>query len=117
MDNTTLPVQMIEPKRRRIRDMRRGESAYVIFTSLKANDRGVCFLDTADWLTDKDNNFQTLQVCRDEKGFHVVVPADVEVMRMPTSYRFAFWFSFARVASVTVGPSRRVATVTTAHNP
>jgi len=106
MDNTTLPVQMIERKRRRIRDMRRGESAYVNFTSLRANDRGVCFLDKSDWVYEKDN-FQTVQVSRDEKGFHVVVPSDIEVMRMPTSYRIGFWFSFTRVATVTVGPPRR----------
>ena len=105
MESATLPAQMIEPARRRIRDLRRGESGYVIFTSLRANDRGECFLDTSEWLR-KDDSFQTLQLRRDEKGFHVVVPSDLQVLRLKPSYRIAFFFSLARVASVTIGHSR-----------
>jgi hypothetical protein len=106
MESATLPVQMIEPERRRIRDLRRGESGYVIFTALRANDRGECFLDTSDWLR-KGDGFETLQVRRDEKGFHVVVPSDLQVLRLKRGYRIAFFFSSARVASVTVGGARK----------
>ena len=105
METATLPVQMIEPERQRLRDLRRGESAYVLFTALKADDRGHCFLDTSEWIRN-DQSFETLQVRRDKNGFHVVVPSDLQVMRMKRSYRIALFFSFARVASVTIGQSR-----------
>ena len=69
----TIPVEMITPERRRIRDLRPGESAYTVFTALKANSRGQCFLQGDDWL-ERDDGFERIRVSRDEKGYHVLVP-------------------------------------------
>jgi hypothetical protein len=103
--SATIPVEMITPERRRIRDLRPGETAYTVFTALKANSRGQCFLQGNDWV-ERVDSFEKIQVSRDEKGFHVLVPADVQVMRLRRPDRFVFFFSLFRVVSVAVGLPR-----------
>ncbi len=101
----TVPIGMVEPRRRRIRHLRRGETGYAVFTALKANGQGRCFLQGDDWLY-ADDSFDKIRISRDEKGFNVVVPSDVQVMRLKGPDRLVFFFSLIRVASVTVGYPR-----------
>lgn len=104
MNPATLPVEMLVPESRRIHQLRRGETGYAMFTALRADSRGKCYLQGSDRL--EEGGMLKIEVRRDEKGFHVVVPRDQKVMRLTRSSRLIFFFSLIPVATVTIGPPR-----------
>src|SRR5580704_3017728 len=102
MKPAKLPPELVDQQQRRVKQLQPGETGYVLFTDLTVNGRQECFLEAKARLC--DSNISTIEVRRDEQGFHIVIPADLTYR--PRKIDWLSRLTLLPVASVTVGPSR-----------
>jgi hypothetical protein len=67
-----LPPELISHPPRHLRELQVGETGYVVFTALKLDAEGYCYLNPDAELRGRTIN--TIKVTRDPDGFHVTVP-------------------------------------------
>jgi hypothetical protein len=102
MKPAILPMELLDKQPRHVRQLRPGETGYIVFTDLTVNRRLECFVAAKAQLRDK--GFSNIEVRRDEKGFHVVIPSDLTYL--PRRIDWLTRLGLVPVASVTAGPSR-----------
>ena len=67
-----LPSKLIRPPARYLRDIAIGETVHVVFTSMKPDAEGYCYLDpNADIC--EPRNINSIQVTCAKDGWHVVI--------------------------------------------
>jgi hypothetical protein len=103
MKPARLPPELLDKQPRRLKQLQPGETGYIVFTHLTVNLRAECFVQAKAQLRAAD--FSTIEVRRDEKGLHVVIPADLTYL--PRKVDWLSQLGLLPVASVTVGPSRK----------
>ena len=97
-----LPPELYLDAPRMVSDLRLQESGHVTFTDLNVNDDGDCFLRAAAQIW----NFahaSTIEVRRDQDGYHVVIPLNRKYKPGPLPVHE----DKIPVASVSIGPEAR----------
>jgi hypothetical protein len=82
-----------------VSDLRLQESGHVTFTDFNVSDNGDCFLRAGAQVWN-NAHASTIEVRRDEDGYHVVIPMSRKYIRGPLPVRE----DNLPVASVTIGP-------------
>ena len=65
-----LPSHLIRPPVRRLRDVAIGETVYVLYSSMRADEEGSCYLDPDSAAYQRSNSI-SMRVTRAEDGLHV----------------------------------------------
>jgi hypothetical protein len=68
-----LPPELAAGEPRPISQLKPGETGYIVFTEMVVNRNRECFIKAGTRLTEQ-NGYYTLEVRRDQDGYHVVIP-------------------------------------------
>jgi hypothetical protein len=98
MTAAKLPPELMDKQPRQVSQLQPGETGYVVFTDLRVNHDMKCYLPAKAELRKKGGS--TIQVRRDETGYHVTVPSVFTYS--PSKSNSTFLLGLVPVASVTV---------------
>lgn len=98
-DASILPTSLARTPPRRVRDLKEGESSYVVFTAMHVYASGHCYIDLNEDLRGSEG-VNKIAIRRDAEGYHVTVPSDIKYERRDWSAMN----SHVPVASVVMGP-------------
>jgi hypothetical protein len=90
-----LPPELISPLPRHLRDLQIGEMGYVVFTEMKVDAEGYCYLNPDAELSERTKT--TIQVTREPEGFRVTVPDSIFAWKLG-SYPEVRWYSVEHLA-------------------